>query len=288
MDTGYETIIEDLNLSKPNDSVSTWTLTETLTALAGIIALYLVLVLKLLPSFMKNRPPYKLRQILSVYNAFQVAYSAYLVFIYTRYMFRFGVITTRCPRGQDLEGVISEILPYFIAKHLDLLDTVFFVLRKKDNQVSFLHLYHHTAMVSWTWLHYMYHPTDHFVVVGLLNSFVHVLMYAYYWIAAKGPEYQKYVWWKKHLTKVQLVQFILVISHLHYQQKLTSCKIPNFFHYFCMTSIISFFVLFLNFYFRSYRNRKIKKDLEVHGKESLNTSYGLKANYSRAAMKCQL
>lgn len=101
--------------------------------------------------------------------------------------------------------VIAEIYPYFIAKHLDLLDTVFFVLRKKGNQITFLHLYHHTAMVSWTWLHFMYHPTDHFVVVGLLNSFVHVLMYAYYGISSMGPEYAKYVWWKKHLTKVQLV-----------------------------------------------------------------------------------
>lgn len=112
--------------------------------------------------------------------------------------------------------VVYDIYPYFIAKHLDLLDTVFFVLRKKDNQVTFLHLYHHTTMVTWTWLHVMYHPTDNFVVVGMLNSFVHVLMYAYYGIASLGPQYQKYIWWKKHLTKVQLVSIYFLVFHFQF------------------------------------------------------------------------
>lgn len=35
---------------------------------------------------------------------------------------------------------------YYMAKVIELLDTVFFVLRKKNSQVSFLHLYHHTLM----------------------------------------------------------------------------------------------------------------------------------------------
>lgn len=35
---------------------------------------------------------------------------------------------------------------YYMCKIIELLDTVFFVLRKKQNQISFLHLYHHTLM----------------------------------------------------------------------------------------------------------------------------------------------
>lgn len=35
---------------------------------------------------------------------------------------------------------------YYMCKITELLDTVFFVLRKKQNQISFLHLYHHTLM----------------------------------------------------------------------------------------------------------------------------------------------
>ncbi|KAJ0180129.1 hypothetical protein K1T71_004720 [Dendrolimus kikuchii] len=266
MDTNYKTVLEDIS-SKPildKDIIETWSFSETYLGLALVLAAYLTLVLKIIPIFMKNRRAYKLNNIMLAYNAFQVAFSVYLVFIYTRYIFNYHIITKRCPKGQDLQQVISEIYPYFFAKHLDLLDTVFFALRKKDNQITFLHLYHHTTMITWTWFHLMYYPTDHFVVVGMLNSFVHVLMYAYYGISSLGPEYAKFVWWKKHLTKVQLVQFVLVVSHLHYQQKLTPCPIPSLFHYYCLTLILSFFVLFLKFYFQSYKSKLAKKYNDTH------------------------
>jgi elongation of very long chain fatty acids protein 7 len=30
-------------------------------------------------------------------------------------------------------------------------------------------------------------------------------MYSYYLLAALGPEVQKYLWWKKHITTLQMV-----------------------------------------------------------------------------------
>ena len=38
-----------------------------------------------------------------------------------------------------------------------------------------------------------------------LNSAVHVVMYAYYLLAAMGPRLQPYLWWKQYLTSMQLV-----------------------------------------------------------------------------------
>lgn len=40
----------------------------------------------------------------------------------------------------------SAVWVYYMCKLIELLDTVFFVLRKKQNQISFLHVYHHTMM----------------------------------------------------------------------------------------------------------------------------------------------
>jgi len=37
-------------------------------------------------------------------------------------------------------------------------------------------------------------------------------MYTYYGLAAIGPHMQKYLWWKKYLTKLQLVSSVTV-SH---------------------------------------------------------------------------
>ena len=39
----------------------------------------------------------------------------------------------------------------------------------------------------------------------MLNSSVHTMMYLYYGISALGPEYRKYLWWKKYMTIYQLV-----------------------------------------------------------------------------------
>ncbi|KPI98120.1 Elongation of very long chain fatty acids protein 4 [Papilio xuthus] len=260
MDLIYKPFIENTKESIEDYSFETWTLQETVVYLVFVIGAYLALVLKILPDYMKKRRPYTLKGLLICYNAFQVFYSAYLVILYTSYIIKHGIICTSCPRGELLREVTRDIFPYFLAKQIDLLDTIFFVLRKKDNQVTFLHVYHHCIMVTWATLYYLHKPSDHFVGVGLMNSFVHVIMYAYYGLSAMGPRFAKFVWWKKHLTKVQLIQFILVISNLHYQQKLTPCPIPAAFHYFCVLSIGSFFILFMKFYLKSYIKRSIPKN----------------------------
>jgi len=42
-------------------------------------------------------------------------------------------------------------------------------------------------------------------MIGFVNSVVHVIMYFYYMVAAMGPKYQKYIWWKKYMTVIQMV-----------------------------------------------------------------------------------
>lgn len=39
-----------------------------------------------------------------------------------------------------------------------------------------------------------------------MNSFIHVIMYSYYGLTAFGPWIQKYLWWKRYLTMLQLVR----------------------------------------------------------------------------------
>lgn len=41
-----------------------------------------------------------------------------------------------------------------------------------------------------------------------MNAFIHVIMYMYYGLAACGPKFQKYLWWKRYLTILQLVSEI--------------------------------------------------------------------------------
>lgn len=40
---------------------------------------------------------------------------------------------------------------YYFSKLIEFLDTVFFVLRKKTSQITFLHVYHHASMFNIWW-----------------------------------------------------------------------------------------------------------------------------------------
>jgi hypothetical protein len=46
----------------------------------------------------------------------------------------------------------------------------------------------------------------HGTLLGVINSVVHIVMYSYYLLAALGPQWQKYLWWKKYITTMQLVR----------------------------------------------------------------------------------
>lgn len=49
---------------------------------------------------------------------------------------------------------------YMIVKILDLFDTIFFVLRKKGQQISFLHVYHHVAILLGAWIGVQWAPGE--------------------------------------------------------------------------------------------------------------------------------
>lgn len=78
---------------------------------------------------------------------------------------------------------------------------------------------HGTFIGKWTTdthrqLLFIYRKTR-FFVAGTINSFVHIIMYSYYLLAAMGPRVQKYLWWKKHITNLQMVRVLLGILRLH-------------------------------------------------------------------------
>lgn len=86
---------------------------------------------------------------------------------------------------------------------------------------------------------------------AMVNSFIHVLMYSYYGLSALGPSVAKYLWWKKYLTILQLIQFttalILGINGIR-----SGCDFPLWMQYALVIYMISFIVLFGNFYIKAY------------------------------------
>jgi len=99
-------------------------------------------------------------------------------------------------------------------------------------------------------------PGGHSTFFAFLNTFVHVVMYTYYMMAAIGPEMQKYLWWKKYLTILQMIQFVLVLLHSMQLLFYNPCNVPMPFVYFIGGHAILFLILFANFYKHAYPRRK--------------------------------
>lgn len=92
-------------------------------------------------------------------------------------------------------------------------------------------------------------------MIGLVNSLVHVFMYIYYGIAALGPDYKKFLWWKKYITWLQLAQFAFVVTYMIFSMFL-SCHIDKLLTSFFIFNGFVFMYLFGNFYRKTYLEKK--------------------------------
>lgn len=60
---------------------------------------------------------------------------------------------------------------------------------------------------------------DQMVICAAINTAVHTVMYSYYFLSAMGPQMQKYLWWKKYLTRMQIVSKNKILSiFLYYNE----------------------------------------------------------------------
>ncbi|CAH1256890.1 ELOVL4 [Branchiostoma lanceolatum] len=127
-------------------------------------------------------------------------------------------------------------------------------MRKKSNQMTFLHVYHHSTMVINCWLGVKYVA----FFQAMLNSFIHIVMYLYYGMAAVGPHMQKYLWWKRYLTSMQLIQFVAILTHTTVNF-FSDCEFPQVYNIAVMAYSVSLIILFSNFYYQEYVKRGNRK-----------------------------
>ena len=110
------------------------------------------------------------------------------------------------------------------------------------------------VMVRWL-------PGGHETFGGTLNSLIHVFMYSYYFLASLGPQMQKYLWWKKYLTGLQMIQFVIVFTRsLIVITGIVECGFPRFFSLISASITVLFFAMFVQFYRDTYRQKNNVKN----------------------------
>uniref|UniRef100_A0A3B4AUA7 Elongation of very long chain fatty acids protein n=1 Tax=Periophthalmus magnuspinnatus TaxID=409849 RepID=A0A3B4AUA7_9GOBI len=247
----------------PDERVDSWPLVSSPAPVAFIFLLYVWLV-EAGPILMRHKQPLNLRVVLVLYNFSIVGLSAYMFYellvtslLSNYYLFCQPVDYSTNPLALRMAKAIWW---FFISKQIELSDTMFMILRKKHHQLSFLHVYHHCTMICNSWFLVKYVAGGQSFFGCLLNSFVHIIMYLYYGLAAIGPQMKKYLWWKKYLTVLQLVQFLMIHLHTGYNL-ITNCDYPVGMNVMTLGYCTSLTILFCNFYNQSYiskRNTKYK------------------------------
>eukprot|EP00158_Paraphelidium_tribonemae_P009541 Partr_v1_DN28895_c1_g1_i1_m34397 putative fatty acid elongase len=118
---------------------------------------------------------------------------------------RHGLMWGICHRDAYEEDHRLEFFYYinYLLKYYELIDTCLLILKGK--RLEFLHWYHHAATLFLCYTQLVGRTSISWVPIGL-NLIVHVIMYYYY---ARTAISSSPVWWKKHLTTMQIVQFVI-------------------------------------------------------------------------------
>ncbi|XP_064611544.1 very long chain fatty acid elongase 5-like [Liolophura sinensis] len=204
-----------------------------------LFCFYLLLV-ALSPLWQRISSPLNLRPVLIVYNFACSCVSAYTLVGFVYAIYKSGSTFHR----ESTSAILPFFWAYWMTKNLELLDTVFMVLRHKQRQISFLHVYHHSSILLLSDVAYHHYPWPAIAVFLGLNSFVHVVLYFYYGLTALSPGNPPQ--WKKNLTQLQIFQFLIGF---------VQASIGYAYHHFCVYSILygmTMTCLFSNFYYQAY------------------------------------
>ncbi|CAH2983295.1 unnamed protein product [Chilo suppressalis] len=244
-----------LNEDIADERIQEWPLMRTPWPGLTLLALYLFAVYKWLPDYMSKRPPYDLRFLMAIYNIIQIIGCVYVFYqsLTLGWLNQYSLVCQPVNDGPHSFLYAWRVCYiYFVIKIMDLLDTIFFVLRKKQNQVTFLHVYHHCGMVAVAWGIVKWVPGGHVTLMVTINSFVHIVMYVYYLLTTWDESYKRSLWWKKHVTQVQIIQFSIILIHFLALLATQDCAFPRQPIYILLPQNLFIFILFCDFYYKAY------------------------------------
>ncbi|KIJ12380.1 hypothetical protein PAXINDRAFT_171281 [Paxillus involutus ATCC 200175] len=181
---------------------------STWPVVASMTVTYLAVVFST-REIMKDRAPLKLTTPFRAHNLILSAGSLVLMALIGEEVFsnwmKVGTYGALCVPEAYTDRLEFYMMLNYYFKYYEFIDTVFLALKKKP--LSFLHVYHHSATAVLAFVQLNGRATSTWVA-AFLNLGVHVIMYYYYFATAGGAK----LWWKKHLTTMQIFQFIVILA----------------------------------------------------------------------------
>lgn len=89
-----------------------------------------------------------------------ITFALYFIFVLYIILYRkfpFFIYIFYCASSQ----IINVLWWYYFSKLIEFMDTFFFILRKNNHQITFLHIYHHASMLNIWWFVMNWLPCGH-------------------------------------------------------------------------------------------------------------------------------
>jgi len=215
------------------------------------------------PKYMDNKEPMVISDYVFTYNFYQVILNVWSVVAFILEVRNAGmnIWGNKVDRSENGHRMAFLIWVHYNNKYVELLDTMFMIARKKKEQLSFLHVWHH-ILILWSWfLVCKYAPGGDTYFGALANSLIHVFMYGYYLMRLCHLPCP----FKKYITQMQLTQFVVCMTHACYviyhntiQRWLAGVQV------FVMLNML---VLFGQFYMKAYNKKAETKAADELGQQ---------------------
>lgn len=227
------------------------------------ITLYL-LALWLLPIYMENRPPIKLRATKAIWNFVLSGFSIWGFIVVMRHLlfdqyggiFYAGLEASICTHSSQYGcGYSGMAVGWFIfSKCFELMDTIFILLAKRE--LIFLHWYHHITVLAFCWYSYATRASNG-IYFAAVNFGIHAIMYFYYGMTQLGPKARGLVKpYAIYVTFLQLSQMgfglFIVGMTVYYKYHRRPCFTHPNSNFLALVMYASYFALFLDIFMRRY------------------------------------
>lgn len=109
------------------------------------------------PNYMRKRQPYNVTSLIRIYNIVQVFVCSMFVFESQRIGLSFTYLFT-CESfdwlpGEDRDYAIAGLWLFMMLRLSEYIETFFYVAKKKYNQITLLHVFHHIGAVFTAWFY---------------------------------------------------------------------------------------------------------------------------------------
>ncbi|KAK8793966.1 hypothetical protein WA171_003094 [Blastocystis sp. BT1] len=239
-------VIRDTSLQTYIDSLP---FADTKSMVIGNV-FYFAMIFILL-KFMEKRERFNPKPFMVVYNFICVCLATYCFYgMLTCYFLKkpFLYCSDIDFDTENSKAIAHYVYVFYLQKYWEFTDTFLFILRKSYRQVTFLHVYHHSSITFMVRLFLHVYPGGDNCMPVLLNSFVHMLMYTHYLCSILGVK----CWWRSILTKLQLIQFVIITIINVLDVINGGCQEPLWLNWLMIAYMATMILLFSQFYVKRY------------------------------------